>query len=158
MFHRVLTFAASLALLVNMSVFGGLAFAQNSTGATATTPFEGTHWTLTEVAGQQVSPPEGRQAAYLQFAAEGNRVTGSTGCNRLAGSYEKNGSSLKFHPIATTMMACVGQGMERESKFNDALSKTTRYRIKGSTLVLLDEKTVLARFKAQPEDQTKPTP
>jgi heat shock protein HslJ len=121
-------------------------------------PFEATHWTLTELAAKQVPAAAGRQAAYVQFASEGNRVSGSTGCNRLSGAYEKNGSSLKFHPLATTMMACAAPLMEQENKFNDALNKTTHYRIKGNTLVLLNEKTALARFKVHTEDQQNPNP
>ena len=66
--------------------------------------------------------------------------------------------SLRFHPIATTMMACVDPLMEQENKFNDALNKTTRYRIQGNTLVLLNEKTALAHFKVQTENQQNPNP
>ncbi len=101
--------------------------------------FAGTDWTLTELAG--LTPPAiGPQTAYLQFTTEGNRVRGSTGCNRLTGSYEKNGSMLKFHPIASTMMACIGPTMETENKFNNALGRTISYRIRGNTFVLLSEK------------------
>jgi putative lipoprotein len=121
--------------------------------ATAAAPLEGTHWALTYLNGKPVAPAEGRQQAYLQFVADGNRVTGSTGCNRLAGTYEKTGSSLKFRPIATTMMACMGPVGDQEHKFNEALGKTTRYRIKGAALLLLGEKDLAAKFKAQPEDQ-----
>jgi putative lipoprotein len=121
-------------------------------------PLEGTHWALNELAGQQVPPATGHQSAYLQFTAEGNRVAGSTGCNRLTGAYQKTGSGLKFNPIATTMMACLGPVMEQENKFKDALNSTTRYRIQGNTLVLLNGKTVLARFNTQAADQQNPNP
>ena len=46
-------------------------------------------------------------------------------------------------------MACVGPAMERENKFNAALGKTIRYRIRSNTLVLLDEKTALAWLESQ---------
>ena len=65
---------------------------------------------------------------------------------------------LKFRPIATTMMACMGPVGDQEHKFNEALGKTTRYRIKGNTLLLLNEKGLVAKFKAQPEDQQNPNP
>jgi putative lipoprotein len=122
------------------------------------TPFEGTHWALTYLNGRRIAQAEGRQQAYLLFAADGDRVTGSTGCNRLTGTYKKTGSDLKFLPIVTTMMACMGPVGDQEHKFNSALDETTHYRIKGTTLLLLNENDVVAKFKAQPEDQQNPNP
>jgi len=146
--NPVLTHGApSEATIMVQQVPAGSEMAQQPTAAS--TPFAGTHWTLIELGGQQVASTAGDQAAYLQFTAEGNRVAGSTGCNRLAGTYEKTGSGLKFHPIATTMMACIGPAMQMENKLNNALGKTTRYRIRDNTLVLFNGQAVLARFKAQ---------
>jgi putative lipoprotein len=119
----------------------------------AAIPLESTHWTATELSGKKVPPAEGRQAAYLQFSAEGHRITGSTGCNRLTGTYEKTEKSLKFNPIATTMMACIGPAVDQEENFKSALGQTSRFLIIKDMLVLMNGQAVLAKFKAQPDDQ-----
>ena len=64
-------------------------------------PLEGTHWTLTELISKKVPPADGRAEAYLQFTADGNRISGSTGCNRLTGTYEKNDKALPRRLIVT---------------------------------------------------------
>ena len=45
-------------------------------------------------------------APFLVFD-EGGRVSGSGGCNRLAGTYTASGEQLAFGPLATTRMACL---------------------------------------------------
>jgi putative lipoprotein len=121
-------------------------------------PLEGTHWTATELSGKKVPPAEGRQAAYLQFSSEGHRITGSTGCNRLTGTYERADKSLKFNPLATTMMACIGPAADQEENFKSALGQTSRFLIIKDMLVLMNGQAVLAKFKAQPEDQQNQNP
>lgn len=148
----------ALSLVGSLALICGGVNAAGQTTPRAHTPLEGSHWTLTELEGQPVAPSTGAHAAYLQLIAEGKRVAGSSGCNRLIGTYDKTGSDLKFHPIATTMMACSGPLMEQENKLNHALNATRRYRIKGNTLVLFDGKTTVAKFKAQAEDQQGSNP
>jgi putative lipoprotein len=121
-------------------------------------PLEGTHWTLTELISKKVPPADGRAEAYLQFTADGNRISGGTGCNRLTGTYEKNDKALKFRPLATTMMACIGQTSDQEERFKSALEETSRFLIMNDTLILMNGRAVLAKFKAQPEDQQTPNP
>lgn len=121
-------------------------------------PLEGTHWTLTELISKKVPSAEGRAEAYLQFTADGNHINGSTGCNRLSGTYEKNDKALKFHPLATTMMACIGPTSDQEERFKSALEETSRFLILNDTLILLNGRAVLAKFKAQPEGQQTPKP
>ena len=70
----------------------------------------------------------------LRLVADGHKVQGSAGCNRMMGSYELSGSSLKFGPLATTRMAC--PSMDAEQAYLGALSATTRYEIAGTTLTL----------------------
>jgi heat shock protein HslJ len=63
-------------------------------------------WTLTEVDGQPVTPAGTDRDAHLLFTTL-NRVTGSTGCNRLTGTYELlDGNKIRFSPLATTRMLC----------------------------------------------------
>jgi putative lipoprotein len=114
-------------------------------------PLAGTHWSLTELNGQAVTPQSGRSEIYIELNAETKRLSGSGGCNRLMGSYVLDGDSLRFKQVASTMMACLGDAtMTQEQSFVKALSGTTGYRIHGSTLLLRGEdETVLARFDAQ---------
>ena len=116
----------------------------------ANAPLTGTHWTLTQLNGTAVPPQAGHGEAFIELNAESKRLAGSGGCNRLMGSYEQDGSSLRFRQVASTMMACPGDAMPREQAFLKALGATTTFRIRGSTLMLRGEdNTVLARLAAQ---------
>jgi putative lipoprotein len=116
----------------------------------AVVPLRETYWRLNEIGGRAVRPTEQQREAYLILSAQGGRVSGSGGCNRLAGSYETSGASLRFEGIASTRMACAN-GMEIESGFLAALEQVRRWNISGRELQLLgnDDK-VLLRLMAQP--------
>jgi putative lipoprotein len=119
-------------------------------GAKPAAPLTGTHWTLTQLNGETVKPGSGRSEAWIELAADTQRLAGSGGCNRLMGSYELDGSTLRFRQVASTMMACPGDVMPGEQALLKALSATTSFRIRGSTLLLRgDDNTVLARLTAQ---------
>ncbi len=121
------------------------------------TSLTGTHWTLTQLNGEAVAPGTGRSEAWIELAADTKRLAGSGGCNRIMGSYELDGSTLRFRQVASTMMACPGDVMPREQAFLKALSATTSFRIRGSALFLRgQDNTVLARLTAQPPKA--PTP
>lgn len=145
-------FRASLPFLVSFALFFSTHAGFSQALPAPTVPLESTHWTLTDLSSQHVPPAEGRQAAYLQFSADGHRISGSTGCNRLTGGYEQTENNLKFQPIATSMMACVGPASDQEEKFKAALGETSRFLILRDTLILLNGRAVLAKFKAQVED------
>jgi len=99
---------------------------------------EGTHWSLVLLAGKPVPAPASKEREpFVIFGPEGNRLVGSGGCNRFAGSYEQKGGDLKFGPIAATRMACADE-MATEDAFLAALSATARWRITGEQLELLD--------------------
>ncbi len=102
-------------------------------------PLVGIHWRLAELDGKKVNTPIEQRANFV-LTDDGNRISGSGGCNRLVGSYELAGNSLHFKPVATTMMACIGPAMDEEHKFLAALNATTAYRISGATLELLNDK------------------
>lgn len=102
-------------------------------------PLIGIHWRLAELDGKKVNTPLEQRANFV-LTDDGNRISGSGGCNRLVGSYELEGHSLRFKPVATTMMACIGPAMDEEHKFLAALNATTTYRVSGATLELLNNK------------------
>lgn len=82
----------------------------------AAVPLRETYWRLAEIAGKSVNATEQQREAYLVFSPEGSRISGSGGCNRLAGSYEVTGASLRVGGVAVTRMACA-HGMETEASF-----------------------------------------
>jgi heat shock protein HslJ len=99
---------------------------------------EGTHWALVLLAGKPVPEPAAKERApFLIFGPEGNRLVGSGGCNRFAGSYEQKGAEVKFGPIASTRMACADE-MATEDAFLAALTATAAWRITGERLDLTD--------------------
>ncbi len=111
-------------------------------------PLVGTHWTLAELEGVAVELGDGESAPHLVLDGESSRLSGSGGCNRLAGSYEVGDDGLRFGPIASTRMACSEAVMERETAFLAALGAVTGHRLDGSSLVLLDGEGVRARLTA----------
>jgi copper homeostasis protein (lipoprotein) len=83
---------------------------------------------------------------WIELDAKSKRVTGSGGCNRLAGSYTKGDGTLRFGPLVSTRMAC--PAMKTETAFLKALDATRRYRVKGRTLELSNRKgATLARLE-----------
>jgi len=96
-------------------------------------------WTAIEVGGQ---PASGANVAF-----EGNRVSASAGCNRIAGSSEIKGSTIKLGPLMATRMFCEGK-MEAEQALTSALEQARSFSLDGGVLVLKgDGGNVTARFK-----------
>lgn len=121
-------------------------------GCESARPFERVTWQLSEVGGVGITEVHEGQAAHLYFDdGPPQRVSGSTGCNRLSGSYSLRGSGLKFGPLATTKMACA-EGMAQEQEFLAALAGTDSWRtVDRQVLELLDARgEVLARLTAVP--------
>ncbi len=117
-------------------------------GATRTpAPLENTTWRLVELSGGPAVGGEGERAAGLEFLADGGRVAGSTGCNRLSGTFTRTGEALRFGPAATTRMACLDPRiMAQEQAFLAALTATERHRVDGDTLVLVGQAGPVARL------------
>jgi heat shock protein HslJ len=108
-----------------------------------------TQWNLIELNGSAVSAPPSEGQVYIYLQEDGDKLSGSDGCNRFFGSYDLSGSSLQFHSVAQTMMACRGAFTEREPEFVDALKLAASYRISGNVLQLKLDDRVLARFQAR---------
>jgi heat shock protein HslJ len=110
-------------------------------------PLEGTVWRLVQLDGKPVSAPaDSARAPSLTLLADGHKVQGSAGCNRMMGSYRLNGTSLELGPLATTRMAC--PAMDTEQGYLKALGATTRYQIVGHTLTLFGADGPVARLEA----------
>lgn len=120
--------------------------------APAVTALQRTHWSLMRLGDAVVSRDSLQTEAYLVLDPENHRVSGSSGCNRLAGSYELNGDHLKFGQMAGTMMACP-KGMDTEQSFLQALDQVSTWKITDQHLELLDTGgKLLAQFETQPSN------
>lgn len=77
-------------------------------------PLADRHWKLVQVAG--VDTVGG--SAHIVLHAQEGRVAGSTGCNRLTGSFRQEGEALSLDPVATTRMACPGLPWRRSGRWS----------------------------------------
>jgi heat shock protein HslJ len=111
-----------------------------------TTGIEGPEWQLLEVGGSPVSPLAGERRPFIRLDGTKKQVSGFAGCNNFFGSYELDGSSLKFGPLGATRMFCEGLSGEVEIRFMQALEQTRAWELRDSTLFLQKDSEVLARF------------
>ena len=103
-------------------------------------------WNLTEIKAQSFNISSDNIPHLLFFPGKINTVSGSTGCNKLKGSFELfNVNIIKFSPLVTTKMACNGDNVE--SKYLAALSKANSWRIINDQLLLSNGKRLLIKFK-----------
>jgi copper homeostasis protein (lipoprotein) len=113
----------------------------------ANSDLQNTYWKLTRVGNSAVVRFQNQSEPHIVLHGD-NRLTGSDGCNRMAGSYRLEDDTITFSQTASTMMACP-EGMEQEQRFRNALSSVTRYRIVGQHLEFLDNQgAMLVRFEA----------
>lgn len=149
MLHKTAILGAALAFIL----FGEWSWGQSGAPAAtaATVPLESTYWKLTELGGMAAVGGADANEASLVLNAEGKKLTGSTGCNRIVGSYKLNKRSLHFKSAGVTKMACPDALMKQEEAFVEILKQTTNYRVVGETLELRDKEDVLAKFQARPQ-------
>ena len=101
--------------------------------------FAGTTWVATGInngRGGVVSVVAGTEVTAT-FGDDG-RVTGSGGCNRYFGPYERAAEALRIGPLASTRMACLepAGASEQETAFFAALERATTWSIREDRLQL----------------------
>ena len=99
----------------------------------------GTTWIAFELEGQPVEGGDAHRQPSLVFSADGDRVSGSTGCNRIAGPFTHQGSALRFGMLVMTRMACVPDRSTTENAFVAAIDATRSHTIENRALVLRDD-------------------
>ncbi len=124
-------------VLPAIALFAGLTVGACAAPAAADLTLEGRGWTLTQLNGKPVGLIQDQQPPSLTFDAAKGRVTGSTGCNSLSGSYRVAGDTIAIEKVATTRRACMN-GMETEQPFLAALNQARRWKIAGGLLTLSD--------------------
>jgi uncharacterized lipoprotein YbaY/heat shock protein HslJ/uncharacterized lipoprotein NlpE involved in copper resistance len=112
-------------------------------------PLTDTHWRLTHLGDRAVPvATDPRREPSLTLLEGTNSFAGSSGCNRLVGSYAISGSTMTL-TSGGTMVACKEEA-KTESAFLTALQATRTYRVTGRVLELTDAKGVrVARFEAR---------
>lgn len=98
-----------------------------------------TYWKLVEVSGQPVQVTEAMREPSVVLQSQDNRFHGSGGVNRLMGGYTRDGGSLAFSQVASTMMAGPPEAMAQEQAILGALGRVRGFTIAGDQLTLVDE-------------------
>ena len=94
------------------------------------TKWELTRWNLPpntngEVRTRQIPQGENSNPIQITFDSKGERVSGSTGCNRFTASLDEDAKGFTFKQITSTKMSCSPARMELE---NDFLYELNDYR------------------------------
>lgn len=97
----------------------------------------GTEWRVSEIGTEKLEVDARRLLPTITLDDEG-RYTGSTGCNRVAGTYTLDADGLRFAPGLTTRMACAPPADTIEPRFLEALAATRLAQIAATTLDLSD--------------------
>jgi heat shock protein HslJ len=75
---------------------------------------------------------------------ENGHISGSTGCNRINGTYILNGNAIQFgNNMAITKMGCPNYD---ENVFLDAFNRINKYQIHNNELMLMHDSTLLMTF------------
>ena len=108
-----------------------------------------TRWRLTRLGDEPIVLAENQREPYILLRLEDHRLSGFGGCNRFNGSFEIEGQSITFSPMAATMLACIPGG-DTERAFLAALGNVTSFLKTAHHLELLDaDGTIVARFEAR---------
>lgn len=112
----------------------------------------GVTWRLTMLNQTPYDATAGAEQPSLEFTEEGSRVSGNSGCNRIAGSYTVEADQLRFGQLIMTKRACVnGSAIERD--FIRALEETQRHTISNDKLTLYSgDGRAVAAFQAAAGD------
>ncbi len=100
------------------------------------------YWKLVELGGAPVVAVSGASQPHVILHLDGNRVTGSGGCNPMKGTYVLHGDFVSFGSLGAPKKTC-GEGTKREGEYFRALARVKSWRVHGDTLELLDAANVV---------------
>lgn len=97
-----------------------------------------------------------KQFGVIPLAFDGQRFSGSDGCNTVFGPYTQTGvNKLLINTIASTMRACLDKTNAFSQAYTQMLGKVRGFKINNNHLELLDDQNqVLAIYIAQPDQLT----
>ena len=119
------------------------------------TKWELTRWNLApnsngEVRTRQIPQGESSNPIQISFDANGQRVSGSTGCNRFTAQLDEDTRGFTLTKIVSTKMACTPQRNELE---NDFLYELNDYRSivrNGDQLLMIGANREVLSFTQRP--------
>jgi heat shock protein HslJ len=116
----------------------GLALAACDTVSDVTGPtylYENTTWVAEDIGGNGVIDDLQSRITF----AEDSRVNGNAGCNTFFGSYQTDGETIRFSPMAATKMMCEVEAVNnQESAFLAALGSAAGVRVEEDIMYLDD--------------------
>ncbi len=108
--------------------------------------FEGTRWRLTEFDGRNISALGISAPVELQLDPATHRVSGSSGVNRIAGTYQIAGKRISFGPLIGTRMAGTPEAMRFESDYLTVLGKIDEWSLTDGKLELRAGPEIMATY------------
>lgn len=117
---------------------------EKSTNATTGKTLAGTKWILDKIEGKKVNTDR----AFITFDVSENRIGGKGGCNGMGGTLKVEDSMIDISQIISTKMFCQVTS-KIENAFFAKLEEANRYEIKGETLYLYKDETLLLELKAE---------
>lgn len=133
----------------NLSIFQGdsrtLRFRRSNASVSEPNGLGATTWTLKSIKGVPVTLT--KDVPTLNFDLDKKSAGGNSGCNSFGGSFEVNGSSIKFGRMIMTMRACEFEDrMNVEKKFMEGLENADRFELTKDSLTLLKDGEALLVF------------
>jgi heat shock protein HslJ/uncharacterized lipoprotein NlpE involved in copper resistance len=114
-----------------------------TTTPTASPGLDDTVWMLAELTGTELLPD-----VPVTVRFEGDRISGSDGCNHFSGTWSVSGETFRLgDDLVSTEMACAEPVMQQASAFTAALMAASGVRRTADTLQLVDANgSALAQF------------
>jgi heat shock protein HslJ len=118
---------------------GGIVGPPPPPGGVEDDALEGRVWGLTFIDGAD-GRREALAGAEVNLLLIDGKVSGSAGCNTMAGDYQRDGDRLSFGALSTTRIACALPAgvMQQEAEVLDALGEVAAF-VATQGLVLVDE-------------------
>ena len=98
---------------------------------------EGGPWLVEDLNGGGVPDGVRLDASFDPGDQNTSTVSGTSGCNRFRGGWQQSGATVKFGPLAGTMMACEPAKMDTERKFLQTMEAVTRLSFDATGAALL---------------------
>ena len=98
---------------------------------------EGGPWLVEDINGGGVPDNLRVDATFEPGDHDTSVVFGSSGCNRFRGGWKQTGATVKFGPLAGTMMMCEPAKMDTESKFLKTMEAVTTVSFDATGAALL---------------------
>lgn len=160
MLRTALTIALPLALLTACaSTTSGATGSTDSGNSTSAVALDAYQWRLASATDKAGKPITALQTAASNKPVEltfGENLSAYAGCNRLAGSYTVNGTTLSIGNMISTMIGCPQELALRDQVLGAALEKPLTIRTRSSEqLVLVTATGDVLDFTGTPTPQTR---